>query len=74
MTPLPVAHESPRATFDYLPSVPIFSSDYPHFQGSPDPIGHYRTELEPLDDESRAAFLGGNLADCFARMGDPITT
>lgn len=73
VTPLPVPHESPLATFDYLPSVPVFSSDYPHFEGSPDPVGHYRSTLQSLDEGSRAAFLGGNLADCFARMGDPIT-
>ena len=74
VTPLPVAHESPIGTVDYLPEVPIFSSDYPHFEGSPDPVGHYDTVLAPLSAEARASFLGGNLAECFARMGDPIGT
>ncbi len=72
VTPLPVAHESPVGTFDYLPSVPIFSSDYPHFEGSPDPVGHYEKELAPLGDDVKASFYGDNLAECFARMGDPI--
>jgi predicted TIM-barrel fold metal-dependent hydrolase len=72
VTPLPVPHESPVGTFDYLPSVPIFSSDFPHFEGSPDPVGHYEKELAPLADETRAAFYGDNLAECFARMGDPV--
>jgi uncharacterized protein len=72
VTPLPVPHESPIATFDYLPEIPVFSSDYPHFEGSGDPIGHYNTVLAPLAPETRARFLGDNIAECFARMGDPI--
>ncbi len=72
VTPLPVAHESPVETFEYLPTVPIFSSDYPHFEGSGDPIGHYAKELAPLGDDVLASFEGENLAGCFARMGDPI--
>lgn len=72
VTPLPVPHESPVATAEALPEVPIFSSDYPHFEGSPDPVGHYDTELAPLSGEAKASFLGDNLAACFARMGDPI--
>ena len=56
-----------------LPSVPVFSSDYPHFEGSGDPMGHYDKELASVACEARTAFLGDNLADCFARMGDPIT-
>ena len=72
VTPLPVPHESPVATFDYLPEIPVFSSDYPHFEGSGDPIGHYETTLAALTPELRSSFLGDNIAACFARMGDPI--
>lgn len=72
VTPLPVPHESPAATLEWLPTLPIFSSDYPHFEGSGDPMGHYQKELASLPEETRAGFLGENLAACFARMGDPI--
>jgi len=72
VTPLPVAHELPNATLEYLPTIPVFSSDYPHFEGSGDPMGHYEKELASVTSEARSAFLGSNLADCFARMGDPI--
>ena len=48
VTPLPVAHESPLPTFEAYPTVPIFSSDYPHFEGNPDPIGHYDSTLAAL--------------------------
>lgn len=72
VTPLPVPHESPLATAEVLPEVPVFSSDYPHFEGSGDPMGHYRRELVSLDDDVCSSFLGGNIAECFARMGDPL--
>jgi predicted TIM-barrel fold metal-dependent hydrolase len=72
VTPLPVPHESPAATMEVFPELPIFSSDYPHMEGSPDPMGHYGAQLAGVSADARASFLGGNLAECFARMGDPI--
>ena len=73
VTPLPVAHESPGPTLAALPEVPIFSSDYPHFEGNNDPMGHYERTLASLPAAEKSAFLGENLAACFARMNDPIT-
>jgi predicted TIM-barrel fold metal-dependent hydrolase len=72
VTPLPVEWESPVSTAEVYPEVPIFSSDYPHNEGSGDPRGHYEGVLAPLADEARASFFGDNLAACFARMGDPV--
>jgi predicted TIM-barrel fold metal-dependent hydrolase len=72
VTPLPVAHELPNSTLEFLPEVPVFSSDYPHFEGNGDPMGHYEKELASIDSGARVSFFGGNLADCFVRMGDPI--
>ncbi len=73
ITPLPVPHESPLGLLESLPTLPILSSDYPHFEGNGDPMGHYDKELASVPDEVRAQFLGDNLAACFARMGDPIS-
>jgi predicted TIM-barrel fold metal-dependent hydrolase len=72
VTPLPVAWESPVPTVEAFPEVPIFSSDYPHNEGSGDPKGHYDQELASLPEPTRVSFFGDNLAGCFARMGDPI--
>jgi predicted TIM-barrel fold metal-dependent hydrolase len=72
VTPLPVANESPVATLRALPEVPIFSSDYPHFEGSGDPMAHYEQLLQGVGAEATRSFFGDNLAECFARMGDPI--
>jgi predicted TIM-barrel fold metal-dependent hydrolase len=73
VTPLPVAHELPNATLDLLPEIPVFSSDYPHFEGSGDPMGHYHHELASVSVEAKSSFFGNNLVSCFARMGDPIS-
>jgi predicted TIM-barrel fold metal-dependent hydrolase len=55
-----------------LPEMCVFSSDYPHHEGNTDPIELYRPELDELDAELRASFLGGNIDRCFTRMGDPL--
>jgi predicted TIM-barrel fold metal-dependent hydrolase len=60
---------------DYVredPDTFVFSSDYPHHEGNADPISLYGPELDALDGELRASFLGGNIEECFARMGDPL--
>ena len=72
ITPLPVPHESPVGLLEWLPTLPILSSDYPHFEGNGDPMGHYDKELASVPEDARTQFLGGNIAECFARMGDPI--
>jgi predicted TIM-barrel fold metal-dependent hydrolase len=50
----------------------VFSSDYPHGEGNPDPIELYEPQLSALDPELRSQFLGENIAACLARMGDPL--
>ena len=52
-----------------LPEMVVFSSDYPHFEGSADPIELYRPALDDLDVEARASFLGDNIRACFDRVG-----
>jgi predicted TIM-barrel fold metal-dependent hydrolase len=55
-----------------LPGMCVFSSDFPHQEGNAEPIDLYRPAIDGLDDGLRAAFLGGNMEDCYARMGDPL--
>ena len=56
-----------------VPGVAVFSSDYPHYEGNPNPHAFYDEELTQLDDATRTQFLGGSIAECYARMGDPAT-
>ena len=72
VSPLPAAHESPIPMMQAVPGVAVFSSDYPHFEGSPDPVGHYRALLRNEGDVAVKGFLGDSIAECFARMGDPL--
>ena len=73
VTPLPRADQESAEVLAEMPEVPVFSSDYPHFEGSGDPVGFYADALAGTSGPVRSSFLGNNLADCFARMGDPLT-
>jgi predicted TIM-barrel fold metal-dependent hydrolase len=72
ISPLPAPYESPLALMEQLPGVAVFSSDYPHFEGNPDPLTHYDAELAAVDEATRDRFLGGSIVDAYARMGDPM--
>jgi hypothetical protein len=50
----------------------VFSSDFPHFEGFTDPIGHYASALGDLKPKQRERFFSGAIADVYARMGDPL--
>jgi predicted TIM-barrel fold metal-dependent hydrolase len=72
VSPLPSPAQLPLAVLEQLPEVPVFSTDYPHIESNPEPIAHYANALEHVDAPTRASFLGGNIVECFARMGDPL--
>jgi len=72
ISPIPAAHESPLTLMEQVPGVAVFSSDYPHFEGNPDPLEYYEKELTGVDDAKRSEFLGGAIAESYARMGDPV--
>ena len=72
ISPLPAAHQSPVELLRQYPTVAVFSSDYPHYEGASAPIDYYRIELAPLGEAATDAFLGGNINDCYRRMGDPL--
>ena len=75
VTPLPGFGDlGALGVLEQMPETFVFSSDYPHREGNADPISLYGPELDALDDELRASFLGANVEDCFARMGDPLPT
>jgi uncharacterized protein len=72
ITPIPRPHQSPIPFFDALPECIVFSSDYPHFEGSPEPTAFYDGLLAGVSPSDRMAFLGGNIAQSYERMGDPL--
>jgi len=73
-TPLSGGNDTPivRIMEELPEDMIVFSSDFPHFEGFTDPIGHYEQALAELPPERRARFYGGAIGDVFARMGDPI--
>jgi predicted TIM-barrel fold metal-dependent hydrolase len=72
ISPLPAPHQSPVPLLEALPDVVVFSSDYPHFEGSGDPVAHYDKTLASLDTDLRERFLHGNIEASFALTGDPL--
>ncbi len=73
-TPLSGGNDSPltKIMSDLPEEMLVFSSDFRHFEGFADPIGHYRDALAALPPAKRERFLGGTINDTFRRMGDPL--
>lgn len=73
-TPLSAGNDSPltRILQELPDDMIVFSSDFPHFEGFTDPIGHYGEALKELAPSRRERFLGGAIEDAFRRMGDPL--
>jgi predicted TIM-barrel fold metal-dependent hydrolase len=71
-SPLPGLHDDGMAAIREVPDMFVFSSDFPHGEGNAEPIEVYGDALSHLDDAVRAAFLGGNMAAVYERMGDPL--
>ncbi len=73
-TPLGAGNDQPllRIMEELPDEMIVFSSDFPHFEGFTDPIGHYSEVLKSLPDERRELFYSGSVAEMYARMGDPI--
>ena len=72
VSPLPSPAQIPVSLFEALPDVTVFSTDYPHFEANPAPTAHYDRVLAEVSPAARESFLGGNIAACFERMGDPL--
>lgn len=73
-TPLAGGNDSPLPAIlrDLPEEMLVFSSDFPHFEGFSDPMGHYRDLLAEMGEGRRAQFLGGEVEAVYARMGDPL--
>ena len=71
-TPLPQQWRDAAPALAQVPEVVVFSSDYPHREGSPRPIDDLAPVLGDLDPETRERFLGGSILEVFERMGDPL--
>ena len=73
-TPLDGGNDHPLAKImlELPEDMIVFSSDFPHFEGFTDPIGHYAEALAGVPCERLDRFFGGSIADVYARMGDPL--
>ena len=44
----------------------MFSSDYPHPEGTKDPLGKFEATLEDVSDDAKERFYSLNFAELFA--------
>jgi predicted TIM-barrel fold metal-dependent hydrolase len=73
LTPLPgFGDDDALDLLQVLPEMTVWSSDYPHQEGNARPIDLYQPALAQLDPVLRDRFLGGTMAESFAKMGDPL--
>lgn len=72
VSPLPGLGPDGIPTLLAEPEMTVFSSDYPHLEGSSHPLAAYGTALDHLDPSIRKGFLCDNIAKAFSRMGDPL--
>lgn len=72
ITPLANLHQSPLRLLEELPECVVFSSDYAHNEGNPQPVVHYDQLLAQIPDDLRRSFFGANIDECYRRMGDPF--
>jgi predicted TIM-barrel fold metal-dependent hydrolase len=72
VTPLPGLGDDGMAAAAVAPEMLVFASDFPHGEGNADPINALADPLLALPN-FRNDFLGGTIAECFARTGDPLS-
>ena len=72
ISPVPARRESPVEFLRTFPEMAVFSSDYPHHEGSGTPVSYYDELLDEVDPAVKAGFLGGTIATDYERMGDPL--
>jgi len=81
VAPLPNDAQKASPWVEALGDIPVFSSDYPHPEGTPDPAipgpeagpDFFHHDLAGFDPAVQARFFGDSLAELFARTGDPLT-
>jgi predicted TIM-barrel fold metal-dependent hydrolase len=72
ITPVPQEMQDPSRLLEQLPECVVFSSDYAHNEGSPQPVNHYRRLLADLPPDVVDSFFSGSIAEAYARMGRPV--
>ncbi|MCE4267531.1 amidohydrolase family protein [Rhodococcus globerulus] len=73
VSPLPTPAFDPMEMLAEFPEVGVYSSDYPHFEGSDRPTEHYEEMFATRGtQEGKEMFYRSNILDVFERIGDPL--
>jgi predicted TIM-barrel fold metal-dependent hydrolase len=52
------------------PELFMFSTDYPHPEGGKDPLAKFEAELAGVDEEAKARFFAGNMAELLSARAE----
>jgi len=70
VTPLPLASQPVLPLFEAVPpEMIVFSTDYPHPEGTTEGMAHYERELATLDAPTRESFFGGSMVNLLGYAG-----
>ena len=72
ITPIPNDMQDPTRLLAQYPECVVFSSDYAHNEGNPQPVAHYQRLLAEQPPDVTDAFFGRSIAEAYARMGQPV--
>jgi predicted TIM-barrel fold metal-dependent hydrolase len=64
--------QNPVEALEKVPATEVFCSDYPHFEGHPDPVNYYQEFVKDLPRAVQEDYFGGAMLKSYEMMGDPL--
>ena len=64
--------QDPKDTFEDVPETVVFCSDYPHMEGTGEPVKLYSEYLDGCDETTKTWYFGEGILESYRRMGDPL--
>jgi predicted TIM-barrel fold metal-dependent hydrolase len=64
--------QDPCEALEKVPGTVVFCSDYPHFEGHPDPVNYYQEMVKDQPRQVQEDYFGGSMLKSYEMMGDPL--
>jgi uncharacterized protein len=73
VSPLPLTSQPPLAVLEQVGDMLVYSSDYPHPEGTADGPAHYRPLIAGVDAALQASFFGGSMQEVLDRAAGLVS-
>jgi predicted TIM-barrel fold metal-dependent hydrolase len=73
VSPLPLTSQPPLAVLEQVGDMLVFSSDYPHPEGTAEGPAHYRPLIAGVDADLQASFFGGSMQEVLDRAAGLVS-